>query len=290
MPELPAPSDRYVLTLSCPDRVGIVHAVSGLLAEHHWNITESQQFGDRSTGQFFMRVAVDRDEEGSDPAAVGDALGVLAAAFSMSLGWHDAGARARTLVLVSKQGHCLNDLLYRYRIGAIPVEISAICSNHPDFGPLAASYGIDFHHLPVTPETKPAQEAALLALVDELEIELVVLARYMQILSPELARALEGRAINIHHGLLPAFKGAQPYRQAWERGVKVIGATAHYVTDELDEGPIIEQVVHAVDHSMGPDALAALGRDLECQALARAVSWHVERRVFLNGSRTVVFR
>lgn len=221
---------------------------------------------------------------------VEEALGELAQRFEMDWEWHDVLVRVPVLVMVSHLGHCLNDLLYRYRIGSLPITIPAIVSNHREFEGLAASYDVPFHYLPVTAANGAEQEAAVLELVDRHDVELVVLARYMRILSPAMCDRLAGRAINIHHGLLPAFKGANPYRQAYERGVKVIGATAHYVTANLDEGPIIEQAVHPVDHTMGPERLAALGGDLECQALARAIGWHVERRVFVNGDRTVVFR
>jgi formyltetrahydrofolate deformylase len=281
---------EFVLTLSCPDRVGIVHAVSGLLADGAWNIVESQQFGDGETGRFFMRVQA-RGQAGCTPASqMRTAFSELGDRLSMQWGWHDRAFRPAVLVLVSRFGHCLNDLLYRWRIGALPIDLVGVASNHPDFAQLVASYGVPFHHLPVTAATKPQQEGALLDLVGAHGVDLVVLARYMQILSKDLVGELYGRAINIHHGLLPSFKGAQPYRQAYERGVKIVGATAHYVSEHLDEGPIIEQVVEPVNHSMSPDDLAAVGRDLECVALSRAVSWHVEHRVFLNGPRTVVFR
>ena len=283
------PTGSFVLTLACPDRIGIVHAVSGLLAEHGYNIVESQQFGDGETGRFFMRVHVAsvRSRDSSDE--LHGALSELGRSFEMDWGWHDLSYRPKLLILVSRFGHCLNDLLYRYRIGALPVRIPAIVSNHTDFDALADSYGIPFHHLPVTPETKSVQEADVLEIAERNEVDLVVLARYMQILTAGTAKHLSGRAINIHHGLLPSFKGAKPYRQAYDRGVKVIGATAHYVTEQLDEGPIIDQAVEAVDHTLSPSGLAAVGRDLECRALARAVTWHVSHRVLLNGNRTVVF-
>jgi formyltetrahydrofolate deformylase len=265
-----------------------VHAVAGALAGHGWNIDDSQQFADHDTGRFFMRV------EASGPAAGGTGplakeLEELAARFSMELELHERDEVPRILILVSQFGHCLNDLLYRCSTGALRCEVAAVVSNHPDFAPLAAAYGIEFHHLPVTKETRPAQESAILELAGSLGVSLVVLARYMQILSPEMVDRLEGRAINIHHSFLPSFKGARPYHQAYERGVKLIGATAHYVTSELDEGPIIEQEVTRVDHRMGPARLSRIGEDLECLALARAVSWHLSHRVMRNGSRTVVF-
>jgi formyltetrahydrofolate deformylase len=285
---------RHILTLSCIDRPGIVGAVGTFLADHGCNILESHQFGDVDTGRFFMRVVF----EAVDPAApagalrasVEEAFAAIAAPFGMRWALHDAADRPRVLVLVSRLDHCLNDLLYRHKVGALRMNPVAIVSNHRDTYRLAASYDIPFHHLPVTAATKPAQEAKLAALIEETGAELVVLARYMQILSDGLAAKLEGRAINIHHGLLPSFKGARPYHQAYERGVKLIGATAHYVTADLDEGPIIEQDVARVDYGMRADDLVALGRDIECVVLARAVRFHLERRVFLDGVKTIVFR
>ena len=283
-------SPRYILTLACTDRPGIVGAVGTLLAETGCNIVESAQFGDVDTGRFFMRVVFEPVRPDVDARAVEGAFAMVASRFGMEWKLHDAHARPRVLILVSKQDHCLNDLLYRAKVGALPMTVVAIVSNHPDTQPLADAYGIAFHHLPVTHATKPAQEAALAALIDEAHVELVVLARYMQVLSDDLARHLAGRAINIHHGLLPSFKGARPYHQAYDRGVKLIGATAHYVTSDLDEGPIIEQEVARVDYNMRVDDLVTLGRDVECVALARAVRFHLEQRVFLNGGKTVVFR
>ncbi len=277
----------WVLSLSCPDRPGIVHAVSGLLAEHGGNITESQQFGDPDTGLFFMRVEVTaptpRDELES-------ALGALAARFHMTWSLDIAGRRMRTVVMVSKAAHCINDLLFRERAGTLPVDIVAVVGNHQTLRDLAEFYEKRFVHLPVTAHTKATAEASLLGLIDELGAELVVLARYMQILSPDLSRTLHGRAINIHHSFLPSFKGARPYFQAHDRGVKLIGATAHYVTSDLDEGPIIEQDVDRVDHTHTPETLTAIGADVERRALARAVRWHAEHRVLLDGHRTIVFR
>ncbi|WP_159806470.1 formyltetrahydrofolate deformylase [Cellulomonas citrea] len=278
---------QRVLTLSCPDRPGIVHAVTGLLAEHGGNITESQQFGDPQSGLFFMRVQFTSDS----PAAPLDAsFESLAARFDMS--WHldVAGRPVRTLVMGSTAAHCLNDLAFRQRSEGLPIDIVAVVSNHTRLEPLARFYDIDFHHVPVTAATKADAEARLLELVDELDVELVVLARYMQILSDDLCRALSGRAINIHHSFLPSFKGARPYAQAHDRGVKLIGATAHYVTADLDEGPIIEQDVERVDHTHAADDLVRLGQDVERRALARAVRWHAEHRVLLDGHRTIVFR
>ncbi|WP_265520749.1 formyltetrahydrofolate deformylase [Oerskovia flava] len=278
---------HWVLTLSCPDRSGIVHAVAGMLAEHGGNITESQQFGDPLSGLFFMRVQV---ESAASRAELETAMAEVAAEFTMS--WHldVVGRPVRTLVMVSKAAHCLNDLLFRQRSENLPIDIVAVVGNHPDLAELAAFYGIDFHHVPVTRATKAEAEARLLELVHELDVELVVLARYMQILSDELCRELEGQVINIHHSFLPSFKGARPYAQAHDRGVKLIGATSHYVTGDLDEGPIIEQDVERVDHSRHVADLVALGQDVERRTLARAVRWHAEHRVLLDGHRTVVFR
>jgi len=285
-PASPA-TTSWVLSLSCPDRPGIVHAVAGLLAEHGGNITESQQFGDPASGLFFMRVqvesAVAKDELES-------ALTLLAARYSMSWNLDVAGRPVRTVVLVSKAAHCLHDLLFRQRSEKLPVDIVGVVGNHTDLAGLAEFYGVPFHHIPVTAATRADAEGALLALIEELDVELVVLARYMQILSDDLCQKLAGRVINIHHSFLPSFKGARPYAQAHDRGVKLIGATAHYVTASLDEGPIIEQDVERVDHSRTVEDLVALGQDVERRALARAVRWHAEHRVLLDGHRTIVFR
>jgi formyltetrahydrofolate deformylase len=279
---------EYVLTLSCPDRPGIVAAVSGVLAERDCNIVESQQFGDRGTGRFFLRTQFDA------PDGIGDALteafSTLAPEFALDWRLHDRAERSRVLILVSTYGHCLNDLLYRHRSGLLGIDVVAVASNHPDMRPLTQSYGIDYHHLPVSEQNRAAQEAEILALVEHYQADLVVLARYMQILSDDFCGKLPGRIINIHHSFLPSFKGARPYQQAHQRGVKLIGATAHYVTPHLDEGPIIEQEVARVDHTHGPDELMAVGRDMECLALARAVRWHTEHRVLINADRTVVLR
>ncbi|MDT0543976.1 MULTISPECIES: formyltetrahydrofolate deformylase [unclassified Streptomyces] len=283
-----AAPDQYILTLSCPDKGGIVHAVSSYLFMTGCNIEDSQQFGDRDTGLFFMRVHFRADS----PVRVEDLRASFAAvgeSFRMDWQIHPAGEKMRVVLMVSKFGHCLNDLLFRSRIGALPVEIAAVVSNHTDFAELVGSFGVPFRHIPVTKETKAQAEAELLALVEAEKVELVVLARYMQVLSDDLCKRLSGRIINIHHSFLPSFKGAKPYHQAHARGVKLIGATAHYVTADLDEGPIIEQEVERVGHGLTPDQLVAVGRDVECQALARAVKWHSERRVLLNGHRTVVF-
>ncbi|MFJ8183610.1 formyltetrahydrofolate deformylase [Streptomyces sp. NPDC096105] len=283
-----APADQYVLTLFCPDKQGIVHAVSSYLFMTGCNIEDSQQFGDHDTGLFFMRVhfsaeaPVTVDKLRASFAAIGDS-------FQMEWQINRADEKTRILLMVSRFGHCLNDLLFRARTGALPVEIAGVVSNHTDFAELVASYNVPFHHIPVTRDTKPEAEARLLEIVREEDVELVVLARYMQVLSDDLCKQLSGRIINIHHSFLPSFKGAKPYHQAHARGVKLIGATAHYVTADLDEGPIIEQEVERVSHDVTPDQLVAVGRDVECQALARAVKWHAERRILLNGRRTVVF-
>jgi formyltetrahydrofolate deformylase len=265
-----------------------VHAVSSYLFMTGCNIVDSQQFGDQDTGLFFMRVHFS-----AEPAVTADKLrasfAAVAGAYRMEWAIHPSDERMRIVLMVSKFGHCLNDLLFRAGIGALPVEIAAVVSNHTDFRDLVGSYGVPFHHIPVTQETKADAEARLLALVEKENVELVVLARYMQVLSDDLCGKLSGRIINIHHSFLPSFKGAKPYHQAHARGVKLIGATAHYVTADLDEGPIIEQEVERVGHEVTPEQLVAVGRDVECQALARAVKWHSEHRVLLNGRRTVVF-
>jgi formyltetrahydrofolate deformylase len=279
---------RYILTIACPDRVGIVAAVSNALADHAGNIVESSQFSDTESGRFFMRLVFDLDEA-TEPALL-EHFAPLAQRFEMDWRLYDPRQRPRVMILVSKAEHCLNDLLYRHRTGALPMDITAIVSNHLELAHLAEWHAIPFHCLPVTAATKPEQERQILDLIEQTRTELVVLARYMQILSPELCRALAGRAINIHHSFLPGFKGAKPYHQAYARGVKLIGATAHFVTANLDEGPIIEQEVERVDHAHTPEQLAAVGRDIENIVLARAIHYHLERRVFLNGSKTVVLR
>ncbi len=283
----------FYLKLSCPDRPGIVHAVSGFLFTRGANILDSAQFGDSRTGEFFMRMHF--QQVGGDPGidALRTSFGELADEFGMRWEVHDASVKPLVVIMVSKIGHCLNDLLFRYRTGQLPIEIAAIISNHKDFYQLAASYDIPFHHLPLlnaTAEGKAAQEARVMEIVDQHDTDLVVLARYMQILSPDMCEKLAGRAINIHHSFLPSFKGAKPYYQAFDRGVKLIGATAHYVTSDLDEGPIIEQEVERVDHNTTPDELTAIGCDVECVTLACAVKWHAEHRILLNGHKTVVFR
>ena len=280
----------YVLTLSCADRLGIVYAVARFLTDRGCNIVDSQQFGDPDTGRFFMRVHVESAAAAAGLDELRANFAVVAEEFAMSWQIADTATKGRMLVMVSQQGHCLNDLLYRHSVGLLRAEIAAIVSNHETFAPLARSHAIPFHHVPVDESRRPAAEAALLGLVESYDIELVVLARYMQILSDDLCRRLPAAAINIHHSFLPSFRGARPYHQAHARGVKLIGATAHYVTAELDEGPIIEQEVARVDHSYTPERLAAVGRDMECMALARAVDWHLDHRVLGNGVRTVVFR
>jgi formyltetrahydrofolate deformylase len=288
---------EFVLTLSCRDTKGIVHAVSGLLLEADCNILDSQQFGDvlgpESTGLFFMRVHFEAPPGLADPASLIALFEPLRARFAMELRVNALARKPRLLLMVSQYGHCLNDLLFRCSAGQLPAQVAAVVSNHPDFAALSTSYGVAFHHLPLppkaAPEDKQAQELQVRSLIESLQIDLVVLARYMQILSPGFCEFLRGRAINIHHSFLPSFKGARPYYQAHERGVKLIGATAHYVTAELDEGPIIEQDVERVDHSRGPEDFTAVGRDVESVVLARAVRWHVEHRVLINGRKTVVF-
>jgi formyltetrahydrofolate deformylase len=291
------PSDEFILTLACPEQRGIVHAVSSYLLEHGCDIVDNRQFGDRRTGRFFMRVHfVTETTAGGPPAGRPDAAGLradfeaLAETYRMS--WQLVGLdeRPNVLIMVSKFGHCLNDLLYRWKMDQLKVELPVIVSNHRDLEDVATAAGIPFVHIPVTRDTKAAAEARLLEVVDEYKIDLVVLARYMQVLSDDVCKRLEGRAINIHHSFLPSFTGARPYHQAYERGVKVIGATAHYITPDLDEGPIIEQELIRVDHAHGPEEFVVIGRDAECLALARAVQWHVERRVLLNDTHTVVFR
>ncbi|NDF12467.1 MAG: formyltetrahydrofolate deformylase [Proteobacteria bacterium] len=282
--------NRYILTLSCPDVKGIVAAVSTFLADHDGFIIESAQFGDESTGRFFMRTTFEAGSKAPDDTAITRLFAPIALRFKMDWQLVDVNYRPRVLIMVSKEGHCLNDLLHRQAANWLKIEIPAIIGNHADLKSVAEMRSIPFHHIPVTPEKKPAAEKKLMALVKDLNIDLVVLARYMQVLSPEACAALRGKAINIHHSFLPGFKGAKPYHQAYDRGVKIIGATAHYVTGDLDEGPIIEQEVIRVDHTHSPDALRSLGQDIERQVLARAVKYHTEQRVVLNGNKTVVFK
>jgi formyltetrahydrofolate deformylase len=280
---------EHLLTLSCPDRTGIVHAVSTFLLVTGCNILDSQQYREPDSERFFMRVHV-----AADPSVTGDSLrsAFEATATTFAMDWQLAPADrpVPTIVLVSKQDHCLQDLLFRHRTGSLPVDLRAVVSNHPDTRALVEWHGVAFHHVPVATETKADAEAQLITLIEAENVELVVLARYMQVLSPELCERLTGRAINIHHSFLPSFKGARPYAQAHDRGVKLIGASAHYVTADLDEGPIIEQDVARADHTQTAEQLARVGQDIEARVLARAVLWHAERRVLLNGHRTVIFR
>jgi formyltetrahydrofolate deformylase len=278
----------YVLTLSCQDRRGIVHAVSGFLLEHGGNIEEAAQYNDHDTGLFFMRVQFACGELTQE--ALRAKLTGFADPFGMQWTLHPLAEPVRTVIFVSQEGHCLNDLLFRWKSGLLPLDIRAIVSNHRAFYQLAASYNVPFHHIPVNKDNKAQAEAKQLEIIQGEGAELVVLARYMQILSDGMCKALAGKAINIHHSFLPSFKGAKPYYQAHDRGVKLIGATAHYVTADLDEGPIIEQDVARVDHTATVEDLTALGRDTESQVLARAVKWHSEHRVLLNGHKTVVFK
>ncbi|MGI9150530.1 MAG: formyltetrahydrofolate deformylase [Limnohabitans sp.] len=278
----------YILNLSCPDRQGIVHAVSGFLLERKGNIEEAAQYNDHDTGLFFMRVQFACDAVGPDELRA--QLATFATGFDMKWSLHNTTQPMRTVLLVSKEGHCLNDLLFRVKSGLLPLDVRAIISNHREFYQLAASYNVPFHHIPVTAATKAQAEAKQFEIIEAEGAELVVLARYMQILSDDLCKKLAGRAINIHHSFLPSFKGAKPYYQAHDRGVKLIGATAHYVTADLDEGPIIEQDVARVDHSKTVEDFTAQGRDTESQVLARAVKWHSEHRVLLNGHKTVIFK
>jgi formyltetrahydrofolate deformylase len=286
-----APGAEYVLTVSCADRPGLIYAISSFLVDHDANVIESKQFDDRQVGKFFMRVQFE-SASGSplDADVLRKDFAAVAESFGMTWNLTDAAQPQRVLIMVSKYGHCLNDLLFRASTGWLNIDIVAVVSNHPDLAPMADDYEIPFYHVPVDPADKAKAEAELLGLVDELQADLVILARYMQILSDDLCRQLEGRAINIHHSMLPSFKGARPYFQAYERGVKLVGATAHYVTADLDEGPIIEQTVTPVNHSMTAEDFTAIGRDTECLALAHAVRWHSENRVLLDGRRTVVFR
>jgi formyltetrahydrofolate deformylase len=281
-------TSAYILNLSCPDRPGIVHAVSGFLLERGGNIEEAAQYNDHDTGLFFMRVQFACGQLTFKDLK--QQLKAFAEPFRMAWQLHATAQSVRTVLLVSKEGHCLNDLLFRWKSGLLPLDVRAVISNHREFYQLAASYNVPFHHIPVTTATKQQAEAKQYEIIESEGAELVVLARYMQILSDELCRKLAGRAINIHHSFLPSFKGAKPYHQAHDRGVKLIGATAHYVTADLDEGPIIEQDVARVDHSKTVEDLTAMGRDTESQVLARAVKWHSEHRVLLNGHKTVIFK
>lgn len=284
---------NYILTLSCPDQMGIVHTVSGFLSERGGSIIDSAQFGDTDSDRFFMRVHFEERRPDVTLDILKTEFATIAERCQMDWQLFDGRIKPRVLIMVSKIGHCLNDLLFRHQSGNLPVDIAAVVSNHPDFAPLAAVYGIPFHYFPLlgaSEAQKTAQEAQVLDVVDKQRIDCVILARYMQILSNDMCVALNGRAINIHHSFLPSFKGAKPYHQAFAKGVKLIGATAHFVTADLDEGPIIEQDIARVDHAMSAAALTAIGGDTECVTLARAVKWHSEHRVLLNGKKTVVFK
>lgn len=293
-PAVKVVEDEFILTLSCPDKPGIVHAVTGFLTEHNLNIKDSQQFGDPTSKKFFMRVHFGPADATSTAGAVNivelrESFAKTAGDMAMDFELSSVAQKPRVLIMVSKIGHCLNDLLFRQSISQLGIEVPLIISNHPDFAPLAATYKIPFHHLPVTAATKTEQENKILELVKENNIDLIVLARYMQVLSPALCSAMSGKIINIHHSFLPSFKGAKPYHQAHERGVKIIGATAHFVTSDLDEGPIIEQNVVRVGHALNPKELTMEGSNVESNVLATAVKWVTEKRVLLNGHKTVVF-
>ncbi len=281
---------RYVLTLQCPEAVGIVHAVTGFLVKHQRTIVELKQYDDMSAGRLFLRVDFSGDAAPGLLQDMRQEFAGVAEEYSMDWQLRERGEKTKVLIMVSKFEHCLQDLLFRMHSGDLPIEVVAVASNHPDHRSLVEWYGIDFQHIPISKDTKPQAEAQLLELIDSTGAQLVVLARYMQILSDNLATQLTGKTINIHHSFLPSFKGAKPYHQAWERGVKTVGATAHYVNSELDEGPIIAQQVQDVDHTFTPEDLVAAGRDTEAKALSNAVRWHCEDRVFLYGNRTVVLR
>ena len=284
----PHHATHWVLTIVCADKPGIVHAISGAIVEASGNITESQQFSSDDTGTFFMRLQVESDAERASFEA---AIAEIAERYAMSWKLDVVGRPLRTLVLVSTAAHCLNDLLFRQRAGQLAIELPVVLSNHPELDDLAKFYGVPFESHPVTsPQSKALFEARILEVVEQHDIELVVLARFMQILSPELCGQLAGRIINIHHSFLPGFKGANPYKQAHARGVKLIGATAHFVTSDLDEGPIVEQNVVRVDHSRTPAELVAIGQDEESRTLTQAVKWFAENRVLLDGARTIIFR
>ncbi|WP_425053037.1 formyltetrahydrofolate deformylase [Psychromarinibacter sp. S121] len=279
---------KFTLTVTCPTTRGIVAAISAYLSEKGCNITDSSQFDDFETGNFFMRVSM-VSETGTELEDLEAGFAETAKAFDMDFAFHDEGAKMKVVIMVSRFGHCLNDLLYRWRIGALPIEIVAVISNHMDYQKLVVNHDIPFHCIKVTKENKPEAEKRIMDVVEDTGAELVVLARYMQILSDEMCQKMSGRIINIHHSFLPSFKGANPYKQAFERGVKLIGATSHYVTADLDEGPIIEQDTVRVTHAQSPSDYVSLGRDVESQVLARAIHAHIHRRVFLNGNKTVVF-
>lgn len=279
---------NFVLTVTCKSTRGIVAAISGYLAAKGCNIIDSAQFDDLDTGRFFMRVSF-ISEEGVSLETLSEGFQPVAAPFEMDFDFHDNAKRTKTLLMVSRFGHCLNDLLYRWKIGALPIDIVGVVSNHFDYQKVVVNHDIPFHHVAVTKANKPEAEQRLMDIVNDTGTELVVLARYMQVLSDQLCKQMSGKIINIHHSFLPSFKGANPYKQAYERGVKLIGATAHYVTADLDEGPIIEQDVARITHAQSAADYVSIGRDVEAQVLARAVHAHIHHRSFLNGNRTVVF-
>ncbi|MDR6290058.1 MULTISPECIES: formyltetrahydrofolate deformylase [Inquilinus] len=279
---------NFVLTVSCRSTRGIVAAISTYLAGQGCNIIDSSQFDDLDTGEFFMRVSF-ISEEGRSEADLRAGFAAVAAPFGMTYEYYDSERRPKVMLMVSRFGHCLNDLLYRWKIGALPIDIVGVVSNHFDYQKVVVNHDIPFHHIKVTKENKPRAEAQIMELVEQTGTELIVLARYMQVLSDEMCRTMSGRIINIHHSFLPSFKGANPYKQAYERGVKLIGATAHYVTADLDEGPIIEQDTARITHAQSAEDYVSIGRDVESQVLARAVHAHIHHRTFINGNRTVVF-
>lgn len=283
-------ADRFILTITCPDTVGIVAAVSNFLTDSDCFITEAAQYGDPLSKRFFMRLVFTTGAMTSPRPAFEKGFALVAERFQMIWNLYDMAQKPRVVIMVSKFGHCLVDLLHRYSTGQLAVDIPAVISNHQDMRSIVEWHGIPYHYMTVDRQNKGDQEARVLDIIKHADADLVVLARYMQILSVDMCAALRGKAINIHHSFLPSFKGAKPYHQAHARGVKIIGATAHYVTSDLDEGPIIEQGVERVDHTCTPEELVAIGRDIENVVLSRAVRWHVERRVLLNGARTVVFK
>ena len=289
MTTMPQEANNYIFTGTCRAGSGVVAAVTSFLAERDCYICALEQFDDESTDKFFMRAVFRRQDKSPSIEIMKDAFAEVSTQFAMDWQFHDPSVAVKTILMVSKYDHCLDDLLYRRRKGEFNMEVTAVVSNHQDLRPMVEREGIRFIHLPVSKDSKAQQEQRLLEIIDETGTELVVLARYMQILSNQLSEQLSGRCINIHHSFLPGFKGAKPYHQAYDRGVKVIGATAHYVTSDLDEGPIIEQILTRVDHNYGPNHLVRVGRDNECMALAKAVKYHIERRVFLDGNKTVVF-
>jgi formyltetrahydrofolate deformylase len=278
----------YVLTVSCTSTRGIVAAIANYLADQGCNITDSSQFDDLGTGQFFMRISF-ISEQGVSQEQLIDGFGQLASRLGLEFALHDADKRMKVLLMVSRFGHCLNDLLYRWKIGALPIDLVGVVSNHFDYQKVVVNHDIPFHHIKVTKENKQQAETQLLDLIEQSGTELVVLARYMQVLSDAMCKKMSGRIINIHHSFLPSFKGANPYKQAYERGVKLIGATAHYVTADLDEGPIIEQDVARITHAQSAEDYVSIGRDVESQVLARAIHAHIHHRAFINGNRTIVF-